>query len=263
MSKPQGMTAITSASQAISSSQVSQGECSGLSSRFRPPASSTNSGTQFPADIKGSIIPGRRSTDGGGTRHAAERACKLATESPHERRQPVRRLERSADDPNVVPESSRHIGASATICGWCPMSWAIACSTSFRLTAQTSHWVCVMMCVGSSLAEDLGKDPVDRDRLARERLDALVDLAARCRGRRSWARSKGEAEDVRRIVAFVRAADEKTSQSEAATISVALAINETIRGCATRGPGQSAPLPLAGRRAFAAGSRPRRAGRSR
>ena len=56
MSKPHGMTTMTSGSRATNSGHVIHGECLPASpKRLVPPASSTSSGTQFPAAIKGSI----------------------------------------------------------------------------------------------------------------------------------------------------------------------------------------------------------------
>ena len=161
MSKPQGMTAMTSASQAISSSQLSQGEClPALPSRLRPPAISTNSGTQLPADIK-RIDP----FEAGDRRTVLRRATSCRNRSRV--RFEVAGTSSSArsatsNDWPTMADVGPHVGEAHRsqrddLRRACPMICAIAASTSFRLTAQTSHCVWVTMCVGLQFAEQSGK----------------------------------------------------------------------------------------------------------
>ena len=93
-----------------------------------------------------------------------------------------------------------------------PIIWAIAASTSFRLTAQTSHCVCVTMCVGFEASEHVGKDAIDRDGLAGERFHALVDLAARAVNVDLGLGASGKRQNLGRIIALVRAADEVATE---------------------------------------------------
>ena len=110
-----------------------------------PPAIETSVGIQLPATIKGSIhsmMTTRVFREG-----AAEAIARIferivsTSESPFApNATPVRRMSSKT--------SSSDCGLSGMIRGATPVQSAIAFSTSRRLTAQTSHWICVTTWVG-------------------------------------------------------------------------------------------------------------------
>ena len=80
------------------------------------------------------------------------------------------------------------------------------------------------------LAQLLAINAVDGQPFLHDRLDALVDLVAGAIGIELRFGTDRQTLDRRRVVAFVRTSDDLVLEAERETISVALAMRETIRG---------------------------------
>ena len=143
------MKIIVSGSAAINSCQLMRGECCPVTPPIGlPPAISTSSGIQFPANMSGSVHS-IQATRGGLARRfwhwvwqvltLAWRADTIGFQSTL-RVSPTRWI--SAQTSAIVS------GWSEIICGWELVNFATAISTSGKLTAQTSHWSWVIMWVG-------------------------------------------------------------------------------------------------------------------
>ncbi len=155
---------------------------------------------------------GRDGSDCARPAMALIRPCKLRiSSSPRSRASSA-----SATRSTSVHTSARALGCSDTSCGQADSHEQTARSTSRRLTAHTSHCDCVTITSGSSSRSRSLVHAVDRQGVAQDRLDALVDLAAGAFHVELRRRADGQATNRLGIVAFVGAADELVLEAEGA-----------------------------------------------